>query len=60
MRRANEHLTTAKQIRLLERYGFKSVGTWLMKDATSLIDRIAANHWIVPNEIIPSQYTPKQ
>lgn len=30
MRRVNEHLSTAKQIRLLERYGFKSVGTWTL------------------------------
>lgn len=48
MRRVNEHLSTAKQIRLLERYGFKSVGTWTFTEASDMINHLAANHWIVP------------
>lgn len=60
MRRVNEHLSTAKQIRLLERYGFKSVGTWTFTEASDMINHLAANHWIVPEGIVASQYTPQK
>lgn len=60
MRRVNEHLSTAKQIRLLERYGFKSVGTWTFTEASDMINHLAANHWIVPEGIAASQYTPQK
>ena len=57
-KRMAEGLTTPKQIRLLERYGFKNVGTWMFEDASKLINRIAANAWRVPYTINPSEYTP--
>lgn len=57
-RRMEEGLTTPKQIRLLERYGFRNVGTWMFDDARKLINRIAANAWRVPYTINPTEYTP--
>ena len=41
-KRRAEGLTTPKQIRVLERYGFQSVGTWSFDAAKRMIDRIAA------------------
>ena len=51
-------LTTPKQIRFLEGRGFNHVGTWKFDDARKLIDRIAANGWRVPYDIIPQEYSP--
>lgn len=50
-------LTTPKQIRFLESRGFQHVGTWQFETAHRLIDRIAANNWQIPRDIIPSQYS---
>lgn len=55
-KRRQEHLTTPKQIRFLERKGFQKVGTWQFETAKNLIDRIAANGWRVPYDIDPIQY----
>lgn len=55
-KRQNAGLTTPKQIRFLEDRGFQHVGTWQFETAKSLVDRIAANGWRVPHEIIPSEY----
>lgn len=49
-------LTTPKQIRFLEGRGFLHVGTWQFETAKRLIDRIAANGWRIPGNIIPSEY----
>lgn len=57
-KRRDEGLTTPKQIRLLENYGFKHVGKWDFNAANKLIGRISANGWRVPQGIIPSQYNP--
>lgn len=57
-KRREAGLTTPRQIRVLERYGFRNVGTWAFDDASNLITRIAAGGWHVPNGIIPSQYQP--
>ena len=52
-------LTTPKQIRVLERYGFQSVGTWSFDAAKHMIDRIAAQGWRgVPKGVNPKTYTP--
>lgn len=52
-------LTTPKQIRLLERYGFKHVGTWQFDDASNMISRIAAQGWrTVPFGVDPETYMP--
>lgn len=55
-KRRSEGLTTPKQIRFLENKGFLHVGTWQFEDAKRMINRIAANGWRVPRDIIPSQY----
>lgn len=55
-KRRQEGLTTPKQIRFLERRGFQHVGTWQFETAKKLIDRIAANGWRVPVDIIPQEY----
>lgn len=52
-------LTTPKQIRLLEQKGFQHVGQWRFSDAKKMIDRIAANGWVVPKNIKPSTYVPE-
>ena len=58
-KRRAEGLTTPKQIRVLERYGFQSVGTWSFDAAKHMIDRIAAQGWRgVPKGVDPKAYTP--
>ena len=59
-KRRDEGLTTPKQIRLLERYGFKRVGEWSFDNAKRLIDRIAANGWRVPFTVNPAEYNPRE
>lgn len=51
-------LTTPKQIRLLERYGFREVGTWSFDHANKMIRRIAALNWTLPYDFDPSTYQP--
>ena len=58
-KRRAEGLTTPKQIRVLERYGFQSVGTWSFDAAKHMIDRIAACGWRgVPKGVDPKTYMP--
>lgn len=57
-KRKLEGLTTPKQIRFLEGRGFQHVGMWQFDTARNLIDRIAANGWRVPSDIIPQEYGP--
>lgn len=58
-KRRAEGLTTPKQIRVLERYGFQSVGTWSFDAAKHMIGRIAAQGWRgVPKGVNPKTYTP--
>lgn len=57
-RRMQEGLATPKQIRCLERYGFRQVGTWLFDDASSMISRLADNNWRVPRGCTPALYRP--
>lgn len=55
-KRRDEGLTTPKQIRFLEGRGFQHVGTWQFETARKMIDRIAANGWRIPADIIPQEY----
>ncbi len=55
-KRKETGLTTPKQIRCLERYGFQHVGEWQFENARKLISRIQANGWHVPRNINPLQY----
>ena len=57
-RRQQMGLATPKQIRCLERYGFRQVGTWAFEDASSLISRLADNSWMVPYGMTPALYRP--
>lgn len=57
-RRQEAGLSTPKQIRLLERYGFRQVGTWLFDDASRMISCIANNNWCVPYGMTPRTYHP--
>lgn len=57
-RRQQMGLATPKQIRCLERYGFRQVGTWAFEDASSLISRLADNSWRVPYGMTPALYRP--
>lgn len=55
-----EGLATPKQIRMLERYGFKHVGRWSFQAATNMITRIASIGWKgVPNGVDPATFVPQ-
>lgn len=58
MRRQESGLSTPKQIRCLERYGFRQVGTWQFDDAAIMISRLAENNWRLPFGLNPKQYQP--
>ncbi len=58
IKRQDEGLSTPKQIRCLERYGFRQVGTWTFDQASSLISRLAANNWHIPFGMNVSAYAP--
>ena len=58
IKRQDEGLSTPKQIRCLERYGFRQVGTWTFDQASSLISRLAANNWRIPFGMNASAYVP--
>ena len=49
-------LTSPKQIRLLENYGFRNVGTWSRDEGISMVNRIKACGWHVPRGINPQTY----
>lgn len=58
-KRRDEGLTTPKQIRCLEKYGFQHVGRWSFEQAKHMIDRIAASGWRgVPKGVNPRTYVP--
>ena len=57
-RRQELGLATPKQIRCLERYGFRQVGTWAFEQANNLISMLAENRWRVPYYINPAVYRP--
>lgn len=57
-RRQDEGLSTLKQIRCLERYGFSRVGTWRFEKASRMISRLAMSHWQLPRGINPTTYIP--
>ena len=51
-------LTTPKQIRLLENYGFQHDGKWSFEQASGMIARISANGWRVPRGVCAAEYVP--
>lgn len=58
MNRQKEGLSTPKQIRLLERYGFRFVGTWSFDAASKVISRLAALNRKLPYGFNPATYVP--
>lgn len=58
--RKNEGLSTPKQIRCLERYGFRHVGMWPFDVAQKMIGALAAHHWQLPYGYNPAEYLPKE
>ena len=58
VRRQQEGLSTPKQIRCLERFGFRRVGTWTFDQAGAMISRLAANNWHIPFGLNASAYRP--
>ena len=57
-RRQEEGLATPKQIRCLERFGFRKVGTWHFEDANKMISRLAMNSWRIPYGVTAATYRP--
>lgn len=57
-RRQDEGLSTPKQIRCLEKYGFLHVGTWQFDQANSMIARIQSNSWRLPYGFNAAAYRP--
>lgn len=56
-KRQRDGLTTPKQIRCLEKYGFQHVGQWSFEAAKKMIDRIAAAGWRgVPRGVDPKTF----
>ena len=58
IRRQAEGLSTPKQIRCLERYGFRQVGTWTFDQATEMLNRLARNNWRIPFGFSAATYRP--
>lgn len=57
-RRREEGLSTPKQIRCLERFGFRQVGTWPFEEANKMIARLAKNNWRIPSGVRAAKYQP--
>ena len=58
IRRQEAGLSTPKQIRLLEKYGFREVGTWEFSQASNMISTLASHNWRLPIGLIPKAYKP--
>lgn len=56
--RRMEGLSTAKQIRFLEKRGFRDVGQWRMEEASNMISRYQAAGWFTPRGVNPETYKP--
>lgn len=60
LQRQQEGLSTPKQIRCLERFGFQRVGTWSFEAASKMITRLSINHWMLPHGVDPYTYKPEE
>lgn len=56
MSRRAEGLSTPKQIRCLERFGFRNVGAWTFAKANGMITRLATSGWRLPHGVNPSEF----
>lgn len=57
-KRRESGLSTAKQIRCLERYGFQNVGGWTFEQANKRIKYLASHNWTLPRNVNPATYVP--
>ncbi len=57
-RRKAAGMATPKQVRMLERKGFRHPGTWTKEQASSMMTRLSQNRWQVPWGIDPATYEP--
>ena len=57
-KRIDMGLCTAKQMKTLERFGFKNVAKWSFDDASYMMGRLSANSWRMPKDIDPATYRP--
>lgn len=60
IRRQEEGLSTPKQIRCLERRGFREVGTWSFRSASKMIGYLHDHYWQPPYGVNPATYRPKE
>jgi hypothetical protein len=60
IQRSYAKMATPKQIRVLERQGFKHVGNWSKDAAGDMISRLKMNNWRAPYGVIPATYKPKR
>ena len=51
-------LSTPKQIRFLERMGFRNVAKWTKAQALKMVQRIRVCSWRIPAGVDPKTYTP--
>ena len=56
--RIDAHMATPKQVRMLERKGFRHPGLWTFDQASAMMTRLAQNRWMVPWDIDPATYEP--
>ncbi len=59
IRRQEDGLSTPKQIRCLEQFGFQHVGTWAFQQANEVISRLAAHNWRLPSGFDAAAYKPE-
>lgn len=58
-KRRQAGLASPKQIRLLERMGFRQVGQWTFDGASRMISRISAAGWRTPFGVDPATFQPQ-
>lgn len=58
--RKDKGFATPKQVRLLERRGFRHPGTWTKNQASKVIGMLSANNWRMPPHINPATYRPEE
>lgn len=56
--RKESNMATPKQVRMLERKGFRHPGEWTKDQAAAMMTRLANNHWRVPWDVDPATYVP--
>ena len=59
-KRRNAGLTSPKQIRLLENYGFRNVGSWTRDEGIAMTNRIKASGWKIPHGVNPATFNVKE